>query len=67
MITSASFLAGSLLSLLMPVGLLIAIAIWHALVVKRVPAEGTERAERAPAAAETPPPAGSAPGTAAKP
>jgi hypothetical protein len=33
----ASFLAGSLLSLLLPVGLLIAIVIWHMSAVRRVP------------------------------
>jgi hypothetical protein len=32
-----NFLAGSILSLLLPVGLLIAIAIWYTLSVKRVP------------------------------
>ena len=32
-----NFLAGSLLSLLMPTGLLIAIAVWYVLAVKRVP------------------------------
>jgi hypothetical protein len=37
-----NFLAGSLLSLLLPVGLLIAIAIWYVLAVKRVP-EGTTK------------------------
>jgi hypothetical protein len=32
-----NFLAGSLLSLLLPVGLLIAIAVWYVLSVKRIP------------------------------
>ncbi len=32
-----NFLAGSLLTILMPTGLLIAIAIWYVLAVKRVP------------------------------
>jgi hypothetical protein len=32
-----NFLAGSLLSLLLPTGLLIAIAIWYVVAVKRVP------------------------------
>jgi hypothetical protein len=32
-----NFLAGSLLTLLLPTGLLIAIAIWYALAVRRVP------------------------------
>lgn len=33
------FLAGSLLTLLLPLGLLIAIAIWYVIAVKRVPAD----------------------------
>ena len=37
-----NFLAGSLLSLLLPIGLLIAIAIWYVLAVKRVP-QGTTK------------------------
>ena len=32
-----NFLAGSLLSLLLPIGLLIALAIWYVLAVRRVP------------------------------
>jgi hypothetical protein len=32
-----SFLAGSLLTILLPLGLLIAIAIWYVLAIKRVP------------------------------
>ncbi|MGI8715729.1 MAG: hypothetical protein ACR2NR_21620 [Solirubrobacteraceae bacterium] len=34
---ATSFLAGSLLSILLPIGLLIAIAVWYVLAVKRVP------------------------------
>jgi hypothetical protein len=45
-----NFLAGSLLSLLLPVGLLIAIAIWYVVAVRRVPADTPE------AAATLPPP-----------
>ena len=46
LIPIASFLAGSLLSLLLPVGLLIALAIWHLLAIRRVPggAEGSRHA-----------------------
>jgi hypothetical protein len=33
----ASFLAGSLISLLLPVGLLIAIVVWHTGAVRRIP------------------------------
>lgn len=33
----ASFLAGALLSLLLPVALLISLAVWHVLFIKRVP------------------------------
>ena len=43
-----NFLAGSLLTLLMPVGLLIAIAIWYVLSVKRIP-HTSERATTLPA------------------
>jgi hypothetical protein len=32
-----SFLAGSLLTILLPLGLLIAIAIWYVIAIKRVP------------------------------
>jgi hypothetical protein len=32
-----SFLAGSLLTILLPLGLLIAVAIWYVITVKRVP------------------------------
>jgi hypothetical protein len=37
-----NFLAGSLITLLLPIGLLIAIAIWYVIAVKRVP-EGTTK------------------------
>ena len=34
---AVSFLAGSLLTILLPLGLLIAVAIWYVIAVKRVP------------------------------
>ena len=36
---AVSFLAGSLLTILLPVGLLIAIAIWYVIAVKHVPGD----------------------------
>ena len=43
-----NFLAGSLLTLLLPVGLLIAIAIWYVIAVRRVPADTPESAAALP-------------------
>jgi hypothetical protein len=40
-----NFLAGSLLTLLLPIGLLIAIAVWYMVAVRRVP-DGGKRAPR---------------------
>jgi hypothetical protein len=37
-----NFLAGSVLSLVMPVGLLIAIAVWYLIAVRRVPSDTPE-------------------------
>jgi hypothetical protein len=37
-----NFLAGSVLSLVMPVGLLIAIAVWYMIAVRRVPQDTPE-------------------------
>jgi hypothetical protein len=55
-----NFLAGSLLTLLMPVGLLIAIAIWYVLAVKRVPEDTPTSSTSLPSpevpAAASPPP-----------
>jgi hypothetical protein len=34
-----SFLAGSLLTILLPIGLLIAIAVWHTRAIMRVPSD----------------------------
>jgi hypothetical protein len=47
-----SFLAGALISLLIPVGLLIAIAIWHARAFMRVPADPGQSAPHAAGVAE---------------
>jgi hypothetical protein len=47
-----SFLAGALISLLIPVGLLIAIAIWHARAFMRVPADPAQTAPHAAGVAE---------------
>jgi hypothetical protein len=43
-IPTATFLAGALLSLLLPVGLLIALATWYVMFIRRLPetAEGQE-------------------------
>ncbi len=45
LILASSFLAGSLLSLLLPICLLIAIVIWYVSAVKRVPTGRKERPE----------------------
>jgi hypothetical protein len=37
MLPIAAFLAGALLSLLLPTGVLIALAVWHFFVIRRVP------------------------------
>jgi hypothetical protein len=66
-----NFLAGSLLSLLMPVCLLIALAVWYVVTVRRVPGDTPTPSatlpapDVVPAAAEAPSevkPAGSPPG-----
>jgi hypothetical protein len=51
MIPIADFLTGSLLTLLLPVALLIALVVWYLMFLRRVPepADGKE-ADRAPAA-----------------
>jgi hypothetical protein len=43
-----SFLAGSLLTILLPLGVLIAIAIWYVLAVKRVPKDTPESSPALP-------------------
>jgi hypothetical protein len=43
-----SFLAGSLLTILVPLGLLIAIAIWYLVAVKRVPKDTPESSPALP-------------------
>jgi hypothetical protein len=45
-----NFLAGSLLSLLLPVGLLIALVTWYWIAVRRVPVHTDEAATTLPAA-----------------
>jgi hypothetical protein len=59
-----NFLAGSIISLLLPVGLLIAVTIWYWVAVRRIPEESEapkpgkgagEPAAGATPAAETPP------------
>jgi hypothetical protein len=47
-----SFLAGSLLSLLIPVGLLIAVATWHVRAIMRVPPDPEQTAAHAAGVAE---------------
>lgn len=54
LIFADNFLAGSLLSLLLPTLLLIAIVIWYLLAVRRVPTGNKERPETTPHAAESP-------------
>jgi hypothetical protein len=44
-----SFLAGSLLTILLPLGLLIAVAIWYVIAVKRVPKDTPESSPALPA------------------
>ncbi len=43
-----NFLAGSVLSLVLPVGLLIAIAVWYVIVVRRVPSDTPESSSALP-------------------
>ncbi|HYB28520.1 MAG TPA: hypothetical protein VEF89_18035 [Solirubrobacteraceae bacterium] len=48
----ASFLAGSLLTILVPLGVLIAISVWYVRLVRRVPDPGlSSRADAVPEAA----------------
>jgi hypothetical protein len=47
-----SFLAGSLLTILVPIGLLIVIAIWHTRAIMNVPGDPSETAPHAAGAAE---------------
>jgi hypothetical protein len=64
-ISFASFLAGSLLSLLMPVLLLIGLVVWYVVAIRRVPGGGTsERSDRNPAAGVADPSVGVADGPA---
>jgi hypothetical protein len=43
-----SFLAGSLLTILLPLGLLIAVAIWYVIAIKRVPKDTPESSPSLP-------------------
>lgn len=49
-----NFLAGSLLSILLPLGLLIALAIWYVLAVRRVPDGKPKRSASRPPDADPP-------------
>ena len=57
-----NFLAGSIITLLLPIGLLIAIAIWYVLAIKRVP-EGTTKPLPPQTHASDVPPTGADPQT----
>ncbi len=46
-IALASFLAGSLITLLIPVGLLIGLAVWYSIAVKRIPHDPSHHAPHA--------------------
>ena len=59
---ASNFLAGSLISLLMPVGLLIALVVWYMRSVKRVPVGEAERPQRPAQGAQPPTGAGGAQG-----
>jgi hypothetical protein len=62
-----SFLAGSLISLLIPIGLLIALLVWQVRAVVSVPADPAETAAHAAGAAEVEGSAGASEGTAKPP
>ena len=47
-----SFLAGSLLTILIPIGLLIALAIWHTHAIRNLPEDPSDTAPHAAGAAE---------------
>lgn len=57
---ASSFLAGSLLSIILPIALLIALVVWYTKAIGRVPGSRLERhrpaAERDAPGADTPPP-----------
>jgi hypothetical protein len=64
-LTASSFLAGSILSLLIPVFLLIALVVWYVKFIRRVPetGEGEDAAAAAAAAAAVNPGPDAAPAT----
>jgi hypothetical protein len=47
MLVTGSFLAGSIISLLIPVGLLIGLGLWHTRAIMRVPDDPSRRATQA--------------------
>ena len=51
---ATNFLAGSLITLLMPVGLLIALVVWYSIAVKRVPDDPSKASPHAAGVADTP-------------
>jgi len=54
---AGSFLAGSLLTILLPIGLLIALLVWQGRAIIRVPSDPSEAAVHAAQPAELEPPA----------
>jgi hypothetical protein len=56
-----NFLAGSILTLLLPIGLLIVIAVWYVLAIKRVPEGTTKPLPPQTHASDIPPGAAAAP------
>lgn len=63
LIPIAAFLAGSLLTILVPIGLLISLMVWYVVLIRRVPgpADGTEPARSAPESPPSTPPETSPP------
>jgi hypothetical protein len=53
MLVTGSFLAGSIISLLIPVGLLIGLGLWHTLAIMRVPHDPSRQASQAAGAQES--------------
>jgi hypothetical protein len=54
---TGSFLAGSLLTILLPLGLLIALLLWHTRAIIRIPSDPSQAAVHAATPAELEPPA----------
>jgi hypothetical protein len=53
---AGSFLAGSLLTILLPIGLLIALLVWHTRAIIKVPSDPAQAAVHAASPAEVEPP-----------